>query len=55
MKTFKINGLIKSLAISLSLGLATPALSATPKDTIIMARKIDDIKVLDRSTSAVSP
>ncbi|MBK1780211.1 ABC transporter substrate-binding protein [Advenella sp. WQ 585] len=47
MKKFKMNGLIKSLVISLSLGLATPALSATPKDTIIMARKIDDIKVLD--------
>ena len=47
MSKLKINRIVKSLVISFSLGFALPALSATPKDTIIMARKIDDIKVLD--------
>lgn len=47
MHITKLNKVLKPLLAAALIGCALPALSATPKDTLIMARKIDDIKTLD--------
>ena len=47
MKTSPLLRLVGAAALSALAAFATPALSATPKDTLVMAWAIDDIITLD--------
>lgn len=47
MKRLRLNTLLQPLFVIALMGSALPAVAVTPKDTLIMARKIDDIKTLD--------